>query len=148
MGCVSAKSKQQDFLLRQTQQIDALQTSNAELQHLVQSLLAENDKLRASQIDSSIQSKICDLEGQIQQLEVKLQEKSKRQETSFSRESEEEAPEILVTSSLCEMPQAEPLSSHSILEDPVVKQLMEKKRLSLFRDMKEGAPASPSNKPS
>lgn len=142
MGCVSAKPSQPSLLVRQTQQIESLQNTNEELRRILEALLDENERLRSNQLAPSVQQKVASLEEKIQQLESKLQQNSRGPEDTFSRGTEEDPPEILLTSNLYEVPQSEPRSSHSILEDPVIKELLERKRQHFFgKGREEGAPA-------
>ena len=132
MGCVSAKPKQPSLLVRQTHQIESLQHTNEELRRILEALLDENERLRANQLAPAVQQRVAHLEEKIKQLESKLLESSRGPEDTFSRGTEEEPPEILLTSNLYEVPQSEPRSSHSILEDPVIKELLERKRRHFF----------------
>jgi hypothetical protein len=142
MGCVSTKAKQPSLLVRQTQQIESLQSTNEELRRIVEALLDENEKLRVNQVGPAVQQRVANLEDKIKQLEEKLLENSRGPEDTFSRGTEEDPPEILLTSNLYEIPQSEPRSSHSILEDPVIKELLDRKRRHFFggKGKEEGIP--------
>lgn len=140
MGCRCSKaakprSRLQSLLQRQSTHIEGLNQTNAELRRIVETLIAENQKQRTVATTAVLlQQKITELEQKIDALEIRLPQSDS--ENTFSRDSDH-AP--------AEVPEARPVytskSSHAIMEDPLIKEIYERKKLIFRRKERDSSDA-------
>ena len=137
MGCKSSKSNQscklEGQLSRQTAEIESLRQTNAELRHIVEQLISDNKRQRAAVSSAaSLQDKIASLELKVEALTVQLDARAASVNDTFSRGSAASLHPIVLQDEEEERPVFNSISSHSILEDPLIKEILERKRL-IFR---------------
>lgn len=139
MGCTNTSEKSrtdmENAVRQQTKQITNLEKTNKELQHMLSQILEETHRSKAQDsADAQVQQKVQELEAKIQRLETQLQRKKDPDDT-FSRDSE---PDILLgqrkeeEAVMTPPGQPEERPSASILEDPSIKEMYERRR-ALFK---------------
>lgn len=154
MGCASSTDKTRTEMERavhlQNKQITSLEKANKELKQLLDQIIGDTQRSKKQEnTDLQVQERIRELEGKIQLLESQLQQKRKNDlNDTFSRDSE---PDILVQSRQPEVttppPKAEERPSASILDDPSIKEMYERKRQLFQRKLNPPSATNP-NQPS
>lgn len=130
MGCTNSTEAQesalQQRLNKQKAQLAALQTSNSRLKQAINGLQAEKRHLDSTP-KPDLPSKVQELEAKLAALEEKVV--GKREDT-MSRGSRVDSPmEILLDSKQGESaPMSEARSSHTIMDDPLIREMYERKR--------------------
>ena len=151
MGCASSDDKARTDMERavhqQTKQITSLEKANKELKQMLDQILGDTHRSKQQEnTDSQVRERIRELEGKIQHLETQLQQKRKKElDDTFSRDSE---PDILLQSRQPEgvtpTPQPEERPSASILDDPSIKEMYERRRQLFQRKLNPPTPAQAS----
>ena len=155
MGCTNSSEKSrtdmENAVRQQTKQINNLEKTNKELQHMLSQILEETHRSKAQEsVDAQVQQKVQELEAKIGRLETQLQRKKDPDDT-FSRDSE---PDILLgqrkeeEAGLTPSPPGQPEErpSASILEDPSIKEMYERRR-ALFKQKLNRPPESEPKQP-
>ena len=139
MGCTSSTETQQaaiqQRLNKQKEQLAALQSANTQLKQAIEGVQAEKRKGETTPLP--------DLTGKVRELEAKiaaLEQKVERKEDTMSRGSRVDSPpDILLESNQVESaPQSEARSFHTIMDDPLIREMYERKRqMFLLKKNKE-----------
>jgi chromosome segregation ATPase len=145
MGCVSSNQAQlvslQRQLHHQKEQLAALQAANAHLKGIIEGIQADKKKQMETR-PPDWSAKVKELEGKVEELEKRVEEKEDSGEDTFSRGSRADSPpDILLESRALESaPQSEARSSHTIMDDPMIREMYERKRqMFLLKKTKESA---------
>lgn len=144
MGCVSSNQAQlvslEQQLRRQREQLAVLQTTHVHLKQVISGIQAAKQEKAAETLSINWAEKVKALEGKIAALELLVQAKEESNGDTFSRGSRlDSPPDILLESKELEsVPQSEARSSHSIMDDPVIREMYERKRqMFLLKKNKE-----------
>jgi len=140
MGCTNSaeqsRAEMEKAVRQQTRQITNLEKTNKELQLMLSQILEDTHRSKVQEsAEMQVQQRVQDLEAKIQRLETQLQYRKKDPDDTFSRDSE---PEILLEQkkedAVVFSPPAQPeeRQSASILEDPSIKEMYERRR-ALFQ---------------
>jgi len=138
MGCTNSNEAQQaalkQHLGRQKDQLAALQSANAQLKQVIEGIQAE--KKKESTRPPDLTGRVKELEAKVSALENKVDEKH----DTMSRGSRVDSPpDILLESNrLDSAPQSEARSFHTIMDDPLIREMYERKRqMFLLKKNKE-----------
>ena len=131
MGCVSSKAAQRTALEQQLRtqiaKVARLLMENEDLKEVLGRVCEERkDRGKTEQW----KEKVRELEEKIAKLEEMLREQEESEEDLFSRGSQPDSPPdiLLDTAQLESAPPSEARSSRSILDDPLIRELYERKR--------------------
>ena len=145
MGCVSSNQAKlvslEDQLRHQREQLAALQATNAQLKQVIEGIHAEKQKHEQTR-PPDWTGKVKELERKVAELERRIEGQESSGEDTFSRGSRADSPpDILVESKALESaPQSEVRSSHTILDDPMIREMYERRRqMFLIKKTKEAA---------
>ena len=138
MGCTNSNEAQQaalkQHLGRQKDQLAALQSANAQLKQVIEGIQAE--KKKESTRPPDLTGRVKELEAKVSALENKVDEKH----DTMSRGSRVDSPpDILLESNrLDSAPHSEARSFHTIMDDPLIREMYERKRqMFLLKKNKE-----------
>jgi len=144
MGCVSSNQAQlvslQHQLHRQREQLAALQATNVHLKQVIEGIQASRNEKATGPTNWA--DKVKALEGKISALELLVQAREDSSGGTFSRGSRADSPPdiLLESKGLESVPQSEARSSHTIMDDPVIREMYERKRqMFLLKKTKEVA---------
>lgn len=129
-------------LRQQTKKIAELQSANAQLKEVIEGIQLERQKKGKNQ-NVEWKEKVKILEEKINQLEEKVKEKEQSPNDTFSRGSRADSPPdiLLDTNRLESAPHSEARSSHTILDDPLIREMYERKRQMFLLQQRTREPA-------
>lgn len=149
MGCTSSsdqsRAEMEKAVRQQTRQISTLEKTNKELREKLDQILEATHRSKQQENEELlVHQRMQELEAKIQRLETQLQQQHKKSlDDTFSRDSE---PDIILESRKLEEavftpPPAQPEErpSASILEDPSIKELYERRRQMFQRKRQQPA---------
>lgn len=138
MGCTNSNEAQQaaleQHLRKQKEQLETLQSANTQLKQVIEGIQAEKRKESTPLPD--LTGRVKELEAKVAELESRVDEK----DDTVSRGSRVDSPpDILLASDQLESaPQSEARSSHTIMDDPLIREMYERKRqMFLLKKNKE-----------